>query len=319
MVRYEAPSRFSGLLPFFRGLRRPFKPKIVRLLIAIAFWMVTFGWMVVCANLAAFRSPKNKAVLPDLLFDILPEHKLHPLPDILLYVLLTSVVGRIMFHSDGVAIARRFAAISGCIYFFRSFTLIATSFPNPRSLCQDYNPVWSLSGLVLETCADMTGHTVNLALAALCWSQYSKQIYVGAVAWAFASSGMVTLIVSRSHYTIDILFSVFISVFIWKYYHMALSLPADRRNRVVQWLEKLDFGAAAEDRGRELGDSLGPLGSLGSSLSSLGSPLGGHYKELEAGSPSSKFRSQDESSVPSFIELTASLGASDPSAYKELI
>jgi len=260
--------------------------------------------MLVCGKLASFRSPKDAATLPDILFDILPEHKLYPLPDILLYVLLTSVVGRIIFHADGVAIARRFAAISGCIYLLRSFTLLATSFPHTQVQCQNYTPAWGFSGLLKGTCADMTGHMVNLALAALCWSEYTKHIFIALTSWMFALSGMAALIVSRSNYTIDVLFSLFISIFVWKYYHMALSLPSDRRNRIVKWLEKLDFGVDAEDHSQE-----------------LGSPIPGKYKELDdsVGSPvSTRYQELSESKsspvASRFIELT---GAPGPS-YKEL-
>jgi len=232
----------------------------------------------------------------------------------LLYVLLTSVIGRIIFHSDGVAIARRFAAISGCIYFLCSFVLISTSFPNPQlQQCQDYTPGWSFYGLIWGTCADRTGHTVSLVLAALCWGQYTKHKIVAVLAWIIALFGMVTLLITRSTYTINILFSMFISIFVWTYYHMSLALPLERRNRIVKWLEMLDFGAGSEED---------PAQSLSQSF---GSPVPTKYKELDesTGSPSVPHRLKElnaslGSPVPSrFMELTESLG-SPGSSYTEL-
>lgn len=39
---------------------------------------------------------QDVASLPDVLFDVLPERKLYPLPDVLIYTLLTSVLGRVV-------------------------------------------------------------------------------------------------------------------------------------------------------------------------------------------------------------------------------
>lgn len=131
MVRYEPPSlasRCSGCcgrlatncFPFYNGLRRPFKPKILRLVLALLYCAFGFVWMVLCGKLAAYRATKVRrysifmnyayimwlfillfisqdvASLPDVLFDVLPERKLYPLPDVLIYTLLTSVLGRVV-------------------------------------------------------------------------------------------------------------------------------------------------------------------------------------------------------------------------------
>lgn len=309
MVRYERPSLSSRcLLPFFRGLRRPFRPKIVRLLTAIFFWVLGLGWMLVAGNLTALRRPKDTAALPDVLFDILPEHQIRPLPEILLYVLLTSVVGRIIFHSDGVAIARRFAAISGCIYFLRGLTLVATSFPHPTTQCRTITPTWTPSSLLFGNCADVTLQVINLTLAALCWRQYTKSISAAVIAAAFALTGMLTLIMTRSSYTIDVFLSMLISMFVWKYYHMTVSV--DRRNRIVKWLEKIDNGAsgdsahlqlqpmAAPGKYTELNESVGP------------SPVSARFNlnESLSLSPPSRF----------LTELSESLGSSPGTNYREL-
>lgn len=69
MVRYEPPSlasRCSGCcgrlatncFPFYNGLRRPFKPKILRLVLALLYCAFGFVWMVLCGKLAAYRATK---------------------------------------------------------------------------------------------------------------------------------------------------------------------------------------------------------------------------------------------------------------------
>lgn len=247
MVRYEPPSLVNKcFLPLLHGLRRPFKPRIIRLSIAVLFWFFTFAFMLFCGTLASFRSPKDSDTLPDIMFDLLPDHKVYPLPEVLLYTLLFSAVGRMIFHPDGVAIARRFAAIAGCIYIFRSFTLIATSLPDPLQRCsRDYSPSWNVAAFFTDKCGDMMGNTVNATLAALVWSQYTKHRVLYVFAWLTSITAMLLFIVNRSHYTLDVLISIFISVFCWKYYHITLLLPSSSQNKLVKWLEKLDFGAAA--------------------------------------------------------------------------
>jgi len=314
MVRYEPPSITARCVPwmssltartFYMGLRRPFKPKILRFLLAVFFWIISFGWMVTSGKLVAMFRSADATVLPDILFDILPERKLYPLPDILLYVLLTSVIGRIIFHSDGVAIARRFAAISGCVYFFRSLITLATSLPNPQVQCLNYTPEWGPSGVLKSTCSDMTGHIVNMSLAALCWGQYSKHMFVAATAWMFVLSGMIAVIISRSTYTVDVLYSFFISIFVWKYYHMTLSLPPERRNPVIRWLEK--GAVATEETETELRSPKGKFVELDESIN-MNSPVTTRYRELSESKTSSPVASR-------FIELTT---ATAGPSYKEL-
>jgi hypothetical protein len=64
-----------------------------------------------------FSSSKTTIVLPDLLFDILPAVDIDPMPDVILYVLLMSLIFRIIFHPRGLSISRRFMVICGCISF----------------------------------------------------------------------------------------------------------------------------------------------------------------------------------------------------------
>jgi len=188
--------------------------------------------------------------MPDLLFDIFPDVKLDPMSDVILYILLMSLVFRIIFHPRGLSISRRFIVICGCVYFVRSLTLVVTSFPDPQARCQDYDASWSLWGAASFSCGDMmfSGRTVLLMLVALCWTEYTKSIVVRCVIWVVAIAGMLSLIISRSHYTIDILISIFVTALIWMQYHylVALCTHPKYRNRIVAWLEKLDSEIVSE-------------------------------------------------------------------------
>jgi len=165
-----------------------------------------------------------------------------------LYTLLTSAIGRMILHKDGVAIARRFAFIAGVTYILRGLTLIATSFPAPSTTCQTSTASWRRSVFrVDEACGDIMGHAVNVVLAALAWCQYTQYLIIKILAWLTSIAAMVLFIVDRSHYSIDVLVSLFISVFCWKYYHMVMRLPTNNQNRLVAWMENSSGATAVED------------------------------------------------------------------------
>jgi len=261
MVRYEQPSPWRSLknccqFPISTGCHRhPFKPQFVRLLVAILFWLFSFAWMLFCIKVAGFRYPKQNVVLPDLLFEVLPAINLDPMPDVILYVLLMSLIFRVIFHPRGLSISRRFMIICGCVYIFRSLTLLFTSFPDPQARCEDYHASWSIWGSTSFSCGDamFSGRTVVLMLVSLCWTEYTKSIVARCVIWIVSIAGMLSLVIARYHYTIDILISVFITGLTWMHYHhlLALSTHPKYKNRIVAWLEVLD-GETVEVTSREL-------------------------------------------------------------------
>jgi len=243
MVRYEEKSRkWWKSLPIVTGLRQKFKSHAIRLFITFIFWAIAFSCMMLCVKIASFRFPKNQATLPDILYEVLPPVPLQPMSDVLLYLLLASVIGRIIFHPQGISITRRFLFICGCIYFFRSITLIVTSLPEPRSSCQSYEASWgSLDSLAL-VCGDLmfSGHSAVMTLVALCWMEYTRNVFAWMGIWIVAIVGMIGLIFQRAQYTIDIVISIFVCVMVWRYYHTILELPLSSRSKLVAWLEALD-------------------------------------------------------------------------------
>jgi len=260
MVRYQE-NRLRKLFPFTGAFKGAFiKPRAVRLIASIVFFLVSFIWMIFCVNVAAFRFPQDDRVLPDLLFDIFPYVKqAAQVADVLLYTLLLLLVVRVVFHSIGVAIARRFFTICGVIYLLRGVLLVATSYPDPRASCQGYTPTWSLPQSLYSSCGDMTfsGNTVVFTLVALCWINYSSYLAVRVFISLLSVGGMLSLILARSHYTVDILTALVISALVWSYYHLMLHLPPRSQFRVISWLESPDY---EEDLPRNLQDS--PLREL---------------------------------------------------------
>lgn len=287
--------------------------------------------MMVCGNQSTFYQ-KNTEMMPDILYSLLPYHKVSPLPEIFLYTLLASAVGRMIFHRDGVAIARRLGAIASCTYIIRSITLVATTLPSPHQDCLDYEPSWSFSSFFGD-CADTTGHTVNLTLVALIWSQYTQHRLLYIVAWLTSLSAMFLFIVNRTHYTIDIIISFLLSVFFWNYYHSSLSLPSTEQNRMVKWFEKVDNN---NRRDEEMGERKGESGGVGGiSLATVTEVLESvtnnmninnnnkdnkFYKELvESADSTTQFQIESPAVPSKFKELVEDLGGSPgPSRYTEL-
>lgn len=288
MVRYERPSLPARcFFPLIRGMRRPFKPKIIRLVLAGLFWLLTFVWMILCGNISAWRMKDHyyQKELPDL-FSKIPYHKVYPLPQVLLYILLTSAIGRMIFHKDGVAIARRFATIAGCAYIIRGLTLISTSLPTAQFECPT-SLENELAFNFTDLCGDMMGHVVNVVLAALAWSQYTQYKIIKIFAWLTAMTTMILFLVNRSHYTLDIVVSTFISVFCWKYYHTTLRLPTNSQNQVVQWMEKLDGVAVGDvvERERETAPREAGISLTTVVTEALGTLGPDKYKELREDPP----------------------------------
>lgn len=67
-------------------------------------------------------------------------------------------------------------------------TLLATTMPSPSPL-HNCHPSWRLSEILTDSCTDMMGHTVNVVLAALAWSQYTQYRIVSIIAWLISITG----------------------------------------------------------------------------------------------------------------------------------
>jgi hypothetical protein len=75
----------------------------------------------------------------------------------------------------------------------------------------------------------------------------------------FFVTGMLSLVLGRYHYTIDILISIFVTTLTWMHYHHLLALTthpnSKYKNRLVAWLEVLDGETVVEVSSRELLES----------------------------------------------------------------
>ncbi|KAK5981719.1 Phosphatidylcholine:ceramide cholinephosphotransferase 3 [Trichostrongylus colubriformis] len=101
-------------------------------------------------------------------------------------------------------------------------------------------------------CGDMlfSGHTLAMVTCALTITYYlpSQWRILHWIPDSCAAIGMVCMIISRTHYTIDVFIAYWLSNFIFRVYHAfcEMEIPVERRNSVlyelwmlwiVEWLE----------------------------------------------------------------------------------
>eukprot|EP00727_Mastigamoeba_balamuthi_P014538 m51a1_g9709 hypothetical protein (370) ;mRNA; r:1400545-1401764 len=126
-------------------------------------------------------------------------------------------------------------------------------------------------GGVHKTCSDVffSGHTVNITLAALLWHQYSHIVPLCSfslceaacpgrcpvsrhgfvqrctpakfLVWCVCAAGIVLIVGTRLHYTIDVVTGVLLSTLVFKlYHHYLLTAPLrdNPYNRFLRWYER---------------------------------------------------------------------------------
>jgi len=184
---------------------------------------------------------------------------IQPLPDIVLdnikyqrwgldvseYLLMFSTISAlvvVMLHSHRLVILRRIWLLLGILYYYRALTMFVTVLPKsdetytcmPRkndTTALDYGKrvltIISGGGLSINGkhifCGDyiFSGHTMTLTMGYLVIKQYSPRRFI-LLHWAsFLTSlcGVIFLLLSRGHYTIDVLLAYYVTSRIWWVYH----------------------------------------------------------------------------------------------------
>lgn len=181
--------------------------------------------------------------LPDLVLDHI---KYQPwglsVSEVLLMVNTMTAVVIILFHSHRSIILRRIWLILGLLYYARALTMMVTVLPKadeeyecmPRKndtsaemYLKRVLTIISGGGLSINGkhvfCGDyiFSGHTMTLTLGYLAIIQYSPKRFV-LLHWASllaAICGVIFLLLSRGHYSIDVLVAYWASSRLWWVYH----------------------------------------------------------------------------------------------------
>jgi len=226
---------------------KPVKPTFKRFGAVCVFYLFSLYIMSVTVVVAGMRYPRQGGELPDLGFAVLPAlHREHYPNKILMICLFCSLV-RFLFHRKGITLMRRFMTIHAITALLRCVTLVATSYPDPSFVCRDYQPAdnptifWKTTvyNNLSMTCGDLmpSGHTLFFIILALIWQRYcnfaEKCVY-----WVLSLAGCLSLIVTRLHYTNDVLIAIYVAITVSYIYHVFATDPNYRaKSFVFSWLE----------------------------------------------------------------------------------
>jgi len=206
---------------------KPWKPVLIRTLLVMGFYLVCLYIMSVMNVVAGIRYPKKSEVLPDVGFDILPAVHENSIPNTILTVSIVCTAIRLVMHQKGITILRRFMIVHGITALMRGLTMVATSYPDPSLVCHDYEPpsstslFWHTTLVSMKlTCGDLmfSGHTILFVLIGLLWHKYTRMLGK-CIFWFISWLGCVSLIITRLHYTNDVLVASYVAVTTWNLYH----------------------------------------------------------------------------------------------------
>jgi hypothetical protein len=200
-------------------------------------------------SVAVFRKIYATDPLHDLSFDWLPDwsHLRGWFPDLCLTTLMISTVffnilwpHRKRIEYQGIVVLRRFLWILCILYLFRSLTIIVTTVPNPVFNCvpkhehasnlQNYvRMIRSMASGKISACTDniYSGHTSMATLMVYTFWMYSGLWFLKVYAVIHGFVIIWAILISRLHYTIDVLIAMFMTSFVFLTFHFLLTITLD--------------------------------------------------------------------------------------------
>ncbi|KAF8370800.1 sms-1 [Pristionchus pacificus] len=222
-------------------------------LLAVAMLFVAGVSNVIVLSVVHEKVPEQPP-LPDFIFSLTPYYPYGL--NLTEYIMLSSFAAMallILFHRHRWIVLRRLATIGSLLYFGRCVTMFVTQVPvaDPNWHCspklQGENATFAnvllralsvVTGLGLNLggkhtlCGDYiySGHTLVLVISALFIGQYSPLRWriVHVFSWLMTLAGMFLLIMSRGHYTIDVIISYFVCTRLFYLYHTMAAMPSLR-------------------------------------------------------------------------------------------
>ena len=225
----------------------------------IILLILTLYFYNVLTNLVYYLHKRDEH-LKDLLFDIFPHKNIGIISDILtmfyfsycvLFIFLPYIID-VKFSSSEIflVISKTFIISS----FLRSISFIFTILPSPAEHCQinsdNYNPPNILQIFIrmdmFKGCGDLifSGHTNIITIVSLTTLYYLYQIlkksffylYVLFV-FIFQLTLFILIIISRNHYTVDIIISIYVTILVFymviNNFKLSLSEENKKNERVI--------------------------------------------------------------------------------------
>uniref|UniRef100_A0AC34QID4 Sphingomyelin synthase-like domain-containing protein n=1 Tax=Panagrolaimus sp. JU765 TaxID=591449 RepID=A0AC34QID4_9BILA len=249
------PSQMGADLP-----AEPHKLVIVSVLLALAGLS---NW----AALAYIHDIVPREPLPDFIFSLVPQQTWAlRLGDLMVTFCAVSMIFIFIFHKNRHVVIRRIFFIIGVLYTLRTISMLCTQLPPGYAdndfRCRDQlkpaNRTWKvyLSRLLEQTihvgfqdiedkmlCGDLlfSGHTLVMIMSALTVSYYlpEDKKYLRYLPQSFSVIGMICMIISRTHYTVDVFFAILLSFSVFSLYHAFCEIDTyrERRNSVLNgWM-----------------------------------------------------------------------------------
>ncbi|GMS97102.1 hypothetical protein PENTCL1PPCAC_19277, partial [Pristionchus entomophagus] len=222
-------------------------------ILAVAMLIVAGVSNVIVLSVVHEKVPEQPP-LPDFIFSLTPYYAYGL--NLTEYIMLSSFAAMallILFHRHRWIVLRRLATIGALLYFGRCVTMFVTQVPvaDPNWHCspklKGENATFAnvliralsvVTGLGLNIggkhtlCGDYiySGHTIVLVVSALFIGQYSPRRWriVHWFSWLMTLTGMFLLVMSRGHYTIDVIISYVVCTRLFYVYHTMAAMPSLR-------------------------------------------------------------------------------------------
>ena len=236
-------------------------PRDVQLtLLAVAYFLVCVFVNCIGNSIADRINPnqrlpvEERKPLPDWLME--STHHLYKaaglpanLSDQLIIVSLIAILLRALtLQSMTSTVARRLLFVMGTAYAMRAVSVTVTVLPNPLVECESVpHPnvlVDAVQLMMMQrvSCGDVffSGHTIIFTLLVAMWTTYSRNRFYRALFSAIGYAGMLSLVTSAYHYTIDVLAGFMVTMWVWAMYHWAVMLPSLRQSWWAQLVLHVD-------------------------------------------------------------------------------
>ncbi|CEF65490.1 Phosphatidic acid phosphatase type 2/haloperoxidase domain and Sphingomyelin synthase-like domain-containing protein [Strongyloides ratti] len=243
------------------------QPKKIFFVILLQILASFLNWIA----LAYIHDLSGRTALPDIIFSFIPEIRWAlKIGDFMVTICLSSIIFLFIFHKHRIILIQRILFIVSSLYIMRALSLICTQLPSGYydnySSCQSQiSPeertleifIKRVMGQAIaigfqdnETkmlCGDMlfSGHSLIMMTGVLSVSYYSpnKYKFIKYIVGLCAIIGMISMIISRVHYTVDVLFAYWLTTGLFTLYHSYCEIETyrERKNSVIGklWISKI--------------------------------------------------------------------------------
>lgn len=249
----------------------PLEPHKLALVIVFLIMAALSNWI----SLAYIHDFIGRDPIPDIVFNFIDEQPwATPVGDFMVTLSSMALILLFIVHKHRVVVIRRVLFIIGCLYTLRTIMMLVTQLPsgykNNSLRCQPASTNTSFSTYLQRTleqtihvgfqdnseqmlCGDLlfSGHTLIMVISSLSIDRYIDKSYkyMKIFPFFFALIGIPCMVISRTHYTCDVLIALFASKGIFIVYHVFCEIQSstDRRHsilrtlliiKIIDWLEE---------------------------------------------------------------------------------